>query len=202
MTLERSRVSASGALGDNDGNLFHLRVVDSSIFGSNRFDLGLFSLVEFVRSEVVGDLYGVRYGDIHSTGSHIKGRVTVDGPRLDFSDTAVEGSISIVYGGGTFDRLQLLGDIYLGGGDVHITLRRSYISSLINFDPCTGAGCITAQLEQTFVGGAQEIETRAGSMLQASSSVLAGGVNGRASCTDTYGADYELLSALCQPHPP
>ena len=73
MTLERSRVSASGALGDNGGNLFHLRVVDSSIFGSNRFDLYLFSLVEFVRSEVVGDLYGVRYGSIHSTGSHIKG---------------------------------------------------------------------------------------------------------------------------------
>jgi hypothetical protein len=210
MTLERSRISVSGtALNENESNArFHLRVVDSSIFGYSRFDLSLFSLVEFVRSEVGGDLYGARYGSIHITGSHIKGRVTVDGPRLEISDSAMEGRIGVVYGGGTFDGLQLLGEISLGPAGVSVTIERSYISSpstaipAITLERCdSGTYCQTAQLEQTFVSGAQAIEAHGGSLLQSSSSVLAGRVIGRASCTDTYGADYELLNALCQPQP-
>ena len=62
------------------------------------------------------------------------------------------------------------------------------------------------ELEQTFVQGALALAADARSQLEASSSVLAGPVSGSAgavlSCTDTFGADYELLSTSCQPQVP
>ena len=62
------------------------------------------------------------------------------------------------------------------------------------------------QLEHTFVQGALALAADDGSRLESSSSVLAGPISASATavltCTDTYGADYELLNAACQPQAP
>ena len=87
------------------------------------------------------------------------------------------------------------------------SVRGSYLIDSASTAPALSLrGSANVQLEQTFVQGAQALAVEANSRLAASSSVLAGPVSGSAgavlSCTDTYGADYELLSASCQPQVP
>ena len=88
---------------------------------------------------------------------------------------------------------------------------RSYIDNSASTAPALFIRSSNVQLDQTFVQGTQavvvdrELGSRQG-QLEASSSVLAGAVSGSAgavlSCADTYGADYELLNATCQPQTP
>ncbi len=79
------------------------------------------------------------------------------------------------------------------------SVRGSYIINSASTAPALSLrGGANVELEQTFVQGAQALAVEANSRLEASSSVLAGPVSGAAgavlSCTDTYGADYELLT--------
>ena len=89
------------------------------------------------------------------------------------------------------------------GGSANVV--RSYISSA-STAAALSLRSGSVELEQTFVQGALAVAADARSRLQATSSVLAGAVSGSGgaviSCTDTYGADYELLDASCQPQVP
>ena len=223
LTLERSHVAASRALDDYESARgFQMRVVDSGVVSNFIYAIAMpdqrNSVLEIVRSQFVGEVFAPNVeGRVHITGSHIKGLLRVGGKSsqpFEIHDTTVEGHVSLEQVLGTFDRLQLLGNLFIGPGG-RVILGRSYISSpyagaAISVDRCYDVDdCSTAELEQTFAGGAQAIEAGGGSRLQSSSSVLAGRVSPASpsattvlSCTDTYGADYELLTASCQPQAP
>jgi hypothetical protein len=208
-TLERSVVSAGTALQDHSispggGNL---RLVDSKIFGEVSFSPED-SLVEIIRSGIVGNVaVGNDATEIVITDSTIQGNVTPHSSSrsVSITDTTVEGNLSDAHSS-IFDGLTVQGTVILGGPT---TVRRSYINSTSTAPALSlrdlGAGDVpNVLLEQTFVQGAQAIAAATGK-LSVSSSVLAGGVSGPVgalTCTDTYGADYELLSATCQPQAP
>jgi hypothetical protein len=163
--------------------------------------------IEIVGSEIVGNVTATNdAARITITDSSIKGSVGAK-YNLSITNTSVDGGIGVSQGGATVDGLTLhgrfsVGEPAFGGG---ATVVRSYISSA----SAAAALSLTngsVQLEQTFVQGALAVAADARSRLQATSSVLAGPVSGTAgaviSCTDTYGAGYEFLSASCQPQVP
>lgn len=182
--------------------------VDSHVFGDVVFDCDG-SLLEITRSEVTGSVSasgrGVR---MVIAGSRIKGEICGCGGigrTIEITDTTVEGGISADHSVDPFifDGLQLHGELQLDVARAHI--RRSYIKS-----PRTAAALFLQEaavtLETTFVQGALALAADASSRLESSSSVVAGPISAAGtavlSCTDTYGADYELLSASCQPQVP
>jgi hypothetical protein len=142
--------------------------------------------------------------------SSITGNATIGvntGPRLIMvSNTKVEGNLSVGKGNlssTAFDRLTVHGRFLFT--EITTTLRRSYIVSSATAQPALSLGeRAFVELDQTFVQGAVDSASPPFRPvgLNASSSVLAGPVSVPASCTDTYGADYELLDASCQPPQP
>ncbi len=207
VTLERSKVSAETALAEPYGNYGTVRVVDSHLFGAVRFDRES-SLLEIVRSAIVGNVYAQNdYVEVVITDSSIKGvGLGGGGYSARVTNTSV-GGLSARRIGATFDGLTVLGNLGLAEGGYKVL--RSYIINSANAPALSLAEDAGVQLQQTFVEGAQAVATPPGvgnRRLEASSSVLAGPVSPAAgatlSCTNTFGADYELLSASCQPQVP
>jgi hypothetical protein len=211
VTMERSHISAEVAFDEEYDGIRGVRiwVTDSHVSGHVSIDKEN-SRFEVLRSAIIGNVTAdndqVR---VQISGSHIKGGVDMvglAGHGLDITDTTVEGFIYADHSIGTFtfDGLQLLGELRLGAASAEI--RRSYINSASTAAALFLGEEANVQLEQTFVQGAQALAVEANSRLSASSSVLAGPVSGAAgaviSCTDTYGADYELLTPSCQPQQP
>ena len=128
------------------------------------------------------------------------------------TNTNVEGNlVSQRSVSGTFDGLTIHGEFVLDTMTPVFCALTSSTPQLLR--PPSPSAQHRVQLEQTFVQGTQALVAGIGSQtssaesqLEASSSVLAGPVSRSAgsvlSCTDTYGADYELLSASCQPQVP
>ena len=209
-TLERSYVSAERALDDPDNMAnTNIRIVDSRIFGDVVFNEEG-NLLEIVTSEVAGNVLASNDGPhVVITDSSIKGRVGVgnqptnQASRLEMTNTNVEGGVGFSSGFATFDRVRIHGG--LGISNAQASILGSHIVNSTTTTPALLVSAIV-QLEQTFVQGAQALAVEANHRLEASSSVLAGPVSGPAgavlSCTDTFGADYELLDASCQPQTP
>jgi hypothetical protein len=180
--------------------------VDSYIFGRISFEPED-STLEIVRSGIVGNV-SANNDNAHMviTSSSIEGHVSASGMaahNLEIIDTSVEGGIEFDHGGAMIDGLRIQGQFLLAGA--RASVRGSYIINSASTAPALYLRSSTVQLQQTFVQGAQALAADQG-RLETSSSVLAGPVStsGGAviSCTDTYGADYELLSASCQPQVP
>jgi hypothetical protein len=218
LTLERSYVSAEAALDDPDNMAdTNIRVVDSRIFGNVMFEEEG-NRLEIVGSEVVGYVSAINdFPHVVITDSSIKGGVVVghehSSPfpaRLEMTNTNVEGSVGIAGSRGTFDGVRVNGRLVLTNAVASVL--GSYIIDSTGTAATVNVLSSTARLQQTFVGGTQAVVLGSAQgfssegRLEASSSVLAGPVSGSAgsvlSCTDTYGADYELLSASCQPQVP
>jgi hypothetical protein len=232
VTLERSYVSAARGLPsptleippialdeplEQGGGARIIRLFDSHLFGDINFvyndtPQGEESLLEVIQTEIVGDVRASnRRGRVVITGSSIKGdfsdygnRVTAQNQVL-FSDTYLEGAAHLRTLDAVLDTIGMHGLLVISGQKGSV--RRSYIYSEHPF----GAIRVDAnvvQMEQAFVQGAPlavGVESR--HRFEASSSAFVGAVTGRdstavLSCTDTYGADYELLSASCQPQVP
>ena len=215
VTLERSYVSAERAFDDPDNMAnTNIRVVDSRIFGNVVFEEEG-NLLEIVGSEVVGNVSANNDGPhVVITDSSIKGHVgvgheTTNLPsNLEMTNTNVEGRVGVSGGGATLDRVRIGG---LGLTNVRANVLGSYIIDSTSTTPALQVISAIVQLQQTFVQGTQALaaDRRFGSnepRLDAVSSVLAGLVSRSAgavlSCTDTYDADYEVLSASCQPQVP
>jgi hypothetical protein len=210
VTVARSYVSAERAFDDPDNQSnVNVRVVDSRIFGNVVFDEEG-NHVEIVGSEVVGNVFATNDSShVFITDSTIKGRVGVGheptflGNDLKMTNTNVEGHVGFATGLATFDRVRIHGGLAMSNAQASI-----FGSHIVNSTTTTPALLVSAivQLKQTFVQGPQALAVEANHRLEASSSVLAGPVSGPAgavlSCTDTFGADYELLSASCQPQVP
>jgi hypothetical protein len=207
MTLERTLVAAEAALeqpikGD-------MRLIDAHVFGTIAFN-GTGSRLEIVRSGIVGNVTAANERvRVVITDSSIQGDVNANARPTGLDDilitnTNVRGNFAAGYAtNGLFDRLTVHGQLSLVGA--RASVRGSYIINSASTAPALYLLSSTVQLQQTFVQGAQALAADQG-RLEASSSVLAGPVSesGGAglSCTDTYGADYELLTASCQPQPP
>ena len=214
MTLERTRVAAEVALNQPEGT-GEMRVVDSHVFGTVAFN-GIGSLLEIAGSKIVGDVTAGNTGlRVAITGSSIKGNVDVSRALSAFgvdqthiADTRVDGSLTA---GGTnnadFDGLTVHGGFELQGLRSvfnRYKVRHSYLYSTTSTPLRIATSAI--DLEQSFVqGGEQRGAVFIRGSFHALLSVLAGRVYSESAdlqCTDTYGADYELLTALCQPQPP
>jgi hypothetical protein len=103
----------------------------------------------------------------------------------------------------TLDRVSLHGELTLQLTSASIT--RSRIVNSKSLAPAISLRSgIGVSLRQTFVSGTLAVavsQNDAG--VSAVSSVLAGPLSGGThTCTDTYGADYELLDGACQPAAP
>ena len=217
LTLERSHVSAEMAIHEDFAHArVTMRLVDSYISGTVFFNPE-YSLLEIVGSEIVGDVAawndGVR---VVITGSSIKGNVNPDAPltgadSILITDTNMEGNLSAgAFGKGTFDELRLNGELVLDTTTASVS--RSYIINFATTAPAISLRSARVQLQHTFVQATQALVAERSqissseSQLDVASSVLAGAVSRSAgavlSCTDTYGADYELLTPSCQPQPP
>jgi hypothetical protein len=221
-TVERSLVSAEVAFHEEYGGPAgaSLRLLDSRIFGNVSFDPE-HSLLVILRSGIVGnvtaknDAAGVVIGD-----SSIKGNVDI-GNSMTFSaevsitNTSVEGRLLAGWRRLTFDGLTVHGEFVLEGvGPTEpVRILRSYIINSATTAPALHLRAADVQLEQTFVQGTPALlaadmgpPANRASQLDTSSSVFVGAVSGSAgsvlSCTNTYGADYELLNAACQPQTP
>jgi hypothetical protein len=218
LTLERSYVSAEAALDDPDNMAnTNIRIVDSGIFGDVLFNEED-NLLEIIRTEVVGSVLASNDGPhVVITDSSIEGPVDVghehSSPfpaRLEMINTNVEGSVGIAGSRGTFDGVRVNGT--LGLTNAVASVLGSYIIDSSVTAATLNVLSSTVHLQQTFVEGTQAVVLGSAQgfssegRLEASSSVLAGPVSGSAgsvvSCTDTYGADYELLSPSCQPQAP
>jgi len=209
VTLERSHIAAEVAFeeGDSPGRA-RFSVLDSHISGRVFIDKPN-SQFEAVGSTMVGAVSVGLYGSwCFITSSSVTGNVSC--PRLTITDTDVEGGVSAYsslprYLLVRFDGLRVHGEVTLRGSSGGGTIARSYISSS-GTAAALSLGDTNVQLEQTFVQGAQAVAVGERSGLQSSSSVLAGPISASAtavlSCTDTYGADYELLNATCLPQAP
>jgi hypothetical protein len=211
VTVERSLVSAEVAFHEEFGGPegASLRLLDSRVFGRVFFDHEG-HLLEITRTELVGDVIAVNdFVGVVITGSSIKGNVGAAGRGTvdEISNTTVEGNVD-AGGAGIIDGLTVHGRLRLQRGSPRVL--RSYIIDSTGTAPALSIESANVQLEQTFVQGTQavvvtEFGSRQG-QLEAFSSVLAGPVSGSGgsvlSCTDTYGADYELLTASCQPQVP
>jgi hypothetical protein len=211
--LERSHVSAQIALEEPDNNFdgVSMLVVDSHVAGDVSFSASQ-SNFQIVGSQVVGNVDAVS-GHHLIKESRIIGNAelfTAAGPTLrhEIIDTYVQGNVTINTGGHNsafVDGLTVHGTLMLR--DRPHTVVRSYVQSATTAPALFLFGG-EAHLEQTFVQGALAVaaDPDRGGRIDAASSVLAGPVSVapvlRASCTDTFGADYELLSATCQPQVP
>ena len=217
VTLERSHLAAKVAFGgEEEGtNAARIYVIDSHVSGSVSLSKE-HSRFEAVRSTIVGDVGVSNDGSrISITSSSVTGRVVC--AHLTITDTDVEGFVGAGsnlpgYLSFNFDGLRVHGEVGILGSGSGGTIVRSHIDS-----PGTAAALsirgtggslhpTNVRLEHTFVQGAQALAAVEDSRLQSSSSVLAGPVSADAdavlSCTDTYGADYEFLSASCRPQSP
>jgi hypothetical protein len=151
------------------------------------------------------------------TGSSVKGNVDVSRAlnalgvaQIHIADTRVDGSL--IAGGTTdadFDRLSVHGGFQLQDwrGLKPWNVRHSYLYSTSS--PALRLANANVDLETSFVQGGTQWATVhfVSGGFHALSSVLAGYVYREAiapnpRCTDTYGADYELLTALCERLPP
>jgi hypothetical protein len=209
VTLERSYISAEVATDDQQTLPgVRMQLIDSHIFGTVSLDSEN-SRLEIVRSGIVGNVSANNdNAHIVITSSSIKGHVSASGMAahtLEITDTSVEGGIGFDHGGATIDGLTLQGEIGIGTAG-RARILRSYINSQSTAAALSVLQDADVQLEQTFLQGALALAADARSELGATLSVLAGPVSGSAgavlSCTDTFGADYELLSASCQPQVP
>ena len=215
LTLERSYVSAEEALNENIDELT-ARLLDSQVSGTVFFNPEN-SLLEIVRSGIVGNVTAFNDSTgVVIEGSSIRGDVTIGQPitfsaDVSITNTNVEGKLAARHRRFTFDGLSVRGEVVIEGGTASVL--RSYIVNSTTTAPALSLGSASVQLEQTFVQGTQALAAGVGgglssgeSRLEASSSVLVGAVSTSAgsvlSCTDTYGADYELLNATCQPQVP
>ena len=218
LTLERSHVSAEMAIHEDFFRFgVTMRLVDSHVSGTVFFEPEA-SLLEIVGTEIVGDVTAWNdFVRVVIAGSSIKGNVDLTkigsgGMEIRLTDTNVEGRLVAERSANTeFDGLTVHGEFVLEG--VTSSVLRSYIVNSTTTAPALSLGSARVQLEQTFVQGTQALAAGVGgglssgeSRLEASSSVLVGAVSTSAgsvlSCTDTYGADYELLNATCQPQVP
>jgi hypothetical protein len=211
VTLERSRVLAELAIEEDGSRGLLMRLVDSHLSGSVLI-LTEGVTLEIARSVVLGDVgaenEGVRFVITDST---IKGRVSnrsFGGHSLRITNSSVGGGILFGFGGIHVDGLTLQGELAVFGAQG--TVVRSRISSAgtraaLSLGQDAGYAS-SIQLEHTFVEGVHAVDVGEDSELQSSSSILAGPVSGDAAavlrCTDTLGADFELLSAACQPQSP
>ena len=214
MTLERTRVAAEVALDQPEGT-GEMRLIDSHVFGTVAFN-GIGSLLEIAGSGIVGDVTAGNTGlRVAITGSSIKGNVDVSRAlsasgvdQTHIADTRVDGSLEA---GGTnnadFDGLTVHGGFELQGLRSvfnRYKVRHSYLYSTTSTPLRIATSAI--DLEQSFVqGGEQRGAVFIRGSFHALSSVLAGRVGSESAdlqCTDTYGADYELLTALCQRQSP
>jgi hypothetical protein len=207
VTVERSLVSAEVAFEEEFGGLIgaSLRLHDSRVFGRVFYNHEG-HLLEIIGTEIVGNVTaGNDFVNVVITDSSIKGSVGARG--LAITNTNVEGKVN-ASASGIIDGLTVHGQLEL---DSSTRVVRSYIDNSTSTSPALFIRSSNVQLDQTFVQGTQavvvdrELGSRQG-QLEASSSVLAGPVSGSAgsvlSCSDTYGVDYELLSATCQPQAP
>jgi hypothetical protein len=208
-TLERSRISAQTAVfEDNVLPGADLRLVDSHVAGDVWFRPEG-SLLEVLRSDIQGDVTASNdFSRVVVTGSSIGGDVNHTSPStsITYTNTTIDGNLAASYTAVTMDGVSLYGELTLV--EVHnARITRSHIVNLKTLAPAISlvrnAG---VRLEQTFVRGTLAVaivEPGVGG-IHAVSSVLAGPVtpSGTSSCTDTYGADYELLTASCQPQAP
>jgi hypothetical protein len=217
LTLERSRISAQTALDEPwlGEQQVTVRLLDSQLFGAVSFDKQN-SMLEILRSTVVGDVTAKNdWTSLVITDSSIKGNVDTVGTGVSavVTDTNVEGRVA-TSGRSSFDGLSLYsvqpptlltpGELVLRPGNVYpITIQRSYTSSEWI---AVWAHRRSIQIELSFLEAPWALEFISGGSLDISSSVLAGGltpdIRPVPRCTDTYGADYELLTASCQPQPP
>jgi hypothetical protein len=196
-----------------------VRIVDSHVSGNVSFDPE-HSLLEILRSGIVGnvtaknDAAGVVIAD-----SSIKGNVDI-GNSMTFSagvsitNTSVEGRLLAGWRRLSFDGLTVHGELVLEGAGATEPVRilRSYIINAAATGAALQLRSARVQLEQTFVQGMPAVAATKhqivsfASELAVSSSVLAGHVSGSEgsvlNCTESYGADYELLDASCQPQGP
>jgi hypothetical protein len=205
--LERSHVSAETALHEEYTALsVGMRLIDSRISGNIFFDPE--NGFQIIGTEVIGNVQATNdFMHLTITDSSIKGGVEVAW-RATITDTSMEGGFVVRHGTATFDGFRLQGELVVSG---------AYANVLHSYIDASGTGAALSlqrdsgfsgddshvQLKQTFVQGAQALAVEAGSRLESSSSVLAGAVSADVSavlsCTDTFGADYELLSVSCQP---
>jgi hypothetical protein len=231
VTLERSYVSAARGLPsptleippialdeplEQAGGARIIRLFDSHLFGDINFvynDTPQMeeSLLEVIQTEIVGDVRASnRRGRVVITGSSIKGNFSDYGNRVItqnqvlFSDTYLEGDVHLRTLDAVLDTVGIHGLLLIAGQKGSV--RSSYIYS----EHAAGAMLIEAnvvRMEQTFVQGAPfAVGVTLLRRFEAFSSVLVGTVAGHPtavlSCTDTYGADYDLLDAACQPPQP
>lgn len=209
VTLERSRVSAEVAVDKvNSSNHGPLRLIDSYISGNVLFNYES-SLLEIIGSEIVGSVWATNDAvRVVMTDATIKGGVSTNaftsGADLLMTNTIVEGTLTAGHNQVNFDGLRVLGEFVLDHAQASVL--RSYIAST-GTTAALSLRSSNVRLEQSFVQGALVAQNpgpgSSQSSMQSSSSVLAGTVEGAASavlnCSDTFGADYELLSASCQP---
>jgi hypothetical protein len=208
--VERSHVSAETAF--HEGQPVPgvaMRLIDSRISGDIFFNAE--SPFEIIRTAVIGNVEATNdFVRAVVSDSSIKGNVDffpdspVGGPSsISMSNTSIEGNLSSG-SSATFDGLRILGQFVLHR--TRASVHGSYLIDPASIAPVLSLrGGANVELEQTFVQGAQALAVEADSRLAAASSVLAGPISASGtavlSCTDTYGADYELLTALCQPQP-
>jgi hypothetical protein len=215
VTLERSHVSAEKAFHEEYGGFgASLRLIDSRVFGRIFFDHEG-SPLEIIGTEIVGNVSAVNdFVRVIITGSSIKGHVGASsnpgGPSsVAITNTNVEGNVG-ASSTTIIDGLTVHGQLALQRSSARVL--RSHIDNSASTEPALFIQSSNVQLDRTFVQGTQAVVAGIGppsiseGRLEASSSVLAGPVSGSAgsvlSCTETYGADYELLSATCQPQAP
>jgi hypothetical protein len=219
-TLEDSYVSAEVALHDSH----YLRLVDSRISGAVSFG-GDGSRLEIVRSSVIGrnsDAGDLRLGghgaSVVVTDSSIEGDMRLTNlpnnayGEFRFTSTHVKGGAGAgVATAKVFDGVTVHGRLSFPGGEQDAQVLRSYIINTEEPGPALSIGLSNGKVVQTFVQGALvagsgPAGTGHPGHIEVSSSVLAGPVSAfdgaSFSCTETYGADYELLSASCQPQEP
>jgi hypothetical protein len=207
LTLERSSLAAAAGVTFAESYDYYgatIEITDSHVSGSVRAHPERVRL-EVMRSTIVGDVGTSNdYTVTNVTDSTIVGHL--GGPVIRVTNTTVEGSVS-AQRSATFDRLTVQGEVAFFGspGDASATISNSHIYSS-STAPALRLRNANVTLQQTFVQGAQAVMVGERDTLQSSSSVLVGPVSADnaavLTCTDTYGADYELLNASCQPQLP
>jgi hypothetical protein len=207
LILEQSILAAEAAVAFVESygyNTASIAITDSRVSGSVRIDNEQIRL-EVMRSSIVGEVGTFNdYTFTNVTDSTIVGHL--GGLSIRATNTTVEGSVSAARSA-TFDRLTVHGEVTFFGspGSAGATISNSHIYSS-STAPALLLRRANVILRQTFVQGAQAVIVGERDTLQSSSSVLVGPVSADnaavLTCTDTYGADYEVLTASCQPQPP
>jgi hypothetical protein len=203
-----------------------IRLFDSHIFGNVNFAYNQppnldDSVLEVVQSEIVGEVRAAnQQGRVVITDSSIKGSFSSNccyfgeflgsQSQVLFSHSSVEGA-HVRALDTVFDTVTVHGGLILDGGFAgKASVRGSYIYFVDQVGAEPGALSVrtrAVRLEQTFVQGTPAVVVPGLMQLEVFSSVLLGPVlepaaGTQISCTDTHGADYELLNATCQPQVP